>query len=177
MGDDFRVFKPERVVIFPQQGQANNFLHNIRVHLADKADIFRKIVRVVKSQSTSSRAWSQVHSMDRAVSIYSKCRSQLYKLGANDVLLKRYQPLAKEHLKVSTALANPNSQGQRNNMLAWFWSLDVEGDFDSSDWLNEFYHVHWLHAKVLRDHWAKEILQVKHEMQWTCNFFAQKAEE
>lgn len=165
MGDDLRVFEPERVVISlpsnfgPQkcaaigitdlcdqelilrQGQANDSLHNIRVHLADKVVIFWKIVRVAKSQSTSSRAWSQVHSVDRAVSIYAsiyfKCRSQLCKLGTNDALLKRYQPLAKEHLKVSTAMADPNTRGQRNHMLAWFWSLDVEEDSNSSDWLNE----------------------------------------
>ncbi|KAG1787299.1 uncharacterized protein HD556DRAFT_1247044, partial [Suillus plorans] len=124
-----------------RQGQANDALHHIRVHLADKAVIFRKTVRVAKSQALSTRAWAQVHSVDRAVSInasiYSKCRSQLCRLGADDALLKRYQPLTREHLKVSTAVADPNSRGQRNNVLAWFWSLDVEGDSDSSDWLNE----------------------------------------
>ncbi|KAG2079945.1 uncharacterized protein F5147DRAFT_661565 [Suillus discolor] len=78
-------------------------------------------------------------------------RSGKGRLGADDALLKRYQPLTREHLKVSTAVADPNSRGQRDNVLAWFWSLDVEGDSDSSDWLNEFYHVHWLHAKAMRD--------------------------
>ncbi|KAG1792709.1 uncharacterized protein HD556DRAFT_1309238 [Suillus plorans] len=123
------------------QGQANDALHHIRVHLADKVVIFRKTVRVAKSQVLSTRAWAQVHSVDRAVSInasiYSKCRSQLCRLSTDDALLKRYQLLTREHLKVSTAIADPNSRGQRNNVLAWFWSLDVEGDSDSSDWLNE----------------------------------------
>ncbi|KAG2119461.1 uncharacterized protein F5147DRAFT_647419 [Suillus discolor] len=126
-----------------RQGQANDALHHIRVHLADKAVIFRKTVRVAK-------------------------------LGADDALLKRYQPLTREHLKVSTAVANPNSRGQRNNVLAWFWSLDVEGDSNSSDWLNEFY---WLRAKAMRDRWAEELLLVQHEMDWTCNFLLQKADE
>ncbi|KAG1845595.1 hypothetical protein C8R48DRAFT_750720 [Suillus tomentosus] len=164
-----------------RQGQANDALHHIRVHLADKAVIFRKTVRVAKSQVLSTRAWAQVHSVDRAVSInasiYSKCRSQLCRLGADDALLKRYQPLTREHLKVSTAVADPNSRGQRNNVLAWFWSLDVEGDSDSSDWLNEFYRVHWLRAKAMRDRWAEELLLVQHEMDWTCNFLLQKADE
>ncbi|KAG1804565.1 hypothetical protein EV424DRAFT_1474441 [Suillus variegatus] len=154
-----------------RQGQANDALHHIRVHLADKAVIFRKTVRVAKLQALSTRAWAQVHSVDRAVSInasiYSKCRSQLCRLSVDDALLKRYQPLTREHLKVSTAVTDPNSRGQRNNVLAWFWSLDVEGDSDSSDWLNEFYRVHWL----------QELLLVQHEMDWTCNFLLWKADE
>ncbi|KAG1900024.1 uncharacterized protein F5891DRAFT_980638 [Suillus fuscotomentosus] len=149
-----------------RQGQANDALHHIRVHLADKAVIFRKTVRVAKSQALSTRAWAQVHSVDRAVSI-----------NANDALLKRYQPLTREHLKVSTAVADPNSRGQRNNVLAWFWSLDMEGDSDSSDWLNEFYRVHWLRAKAMRDQWAEELLLVQHEMDWTCNFLLRKADK
>ncbi|KAG1840341.1 hypothetical protein F4604DRAFT_1690823 [Suillus subluteus] len=164
--NDYRVFEPEKVVIpLPSnlglercaalgitdlvdqeltlwQSQANDALHNIRVHLADKAVIFRRTVRTAKSQATSTRAWAQVHSVDRVVSInasiYSKCRSQLCKLAADDAVLERYQQLLKEHLKVSTAVADPNSQGQRNNMLAWFWSMDVQGDSNSSDWLNEY---------------------------------------
>ncbi|KAG1823337.1 hypothetical protein EV424DRAFT_1538494 [Suillus variegatus] len=163
------------------QGQANDALHHIRVHLADKVVIFQKTVRVAKSQVLSTRAWAQVHSVDRAVSInasiYSKCRSQLCRLSTDDALLKRYQLLTREHLKVSTAIADPNSRGQRNNVLAWFWSLDVEGDSDSSDWLNEFYRVHWLCAKAMRDRWAEELLLVQHEMDWTCNFLLRKADE
>ncbi|KAG1871356.1 hypothetical protein DFJ58DRAFT_713869 [Suillus subalutaceus] len=158
-----------------REGQANDALHSIRVHLADKAIIFRKTVRVAKSQATSTRAWAQVHSVDRAVSlnasIYSKCRSQLGKLGADIGLLER------EDLKVSTAVADPNARGQRNNQLAWFWSMDVEGDSDSSDWLNEFYRVHWLRTKALRDRWVEELLLVQHEMNWTCDFFLHKAEQ
>ncbi|KAG1731224.1 uncharacterized protein EDB91DRAFT_1238979 [Suillus paluster] len=203
--DEFRLFEPEKVVIpLPsnlgqgrcaelgtadmihqehvlREGQANDALHNIRVHLADKVVIFRKTVRTAKSQAKSTRAWAQIHAVDRAVSInasiYSKCWSQLGKLGAANILLNRYRPLLKEHLQVSTAVADPNARGQRNSMLAWFWSMDVEGDSDSSDWLNEFYRVHWLRAKALRDRWEEEMLLVQHEMNWTCNFFLHKAEQ
>ncbi|KAG1794022.1 hypothetical protein EV424DRAFT_1548130 [Suillus variegatus] len=135
-----------------RQGQANDALQNIRVHLADKVVIFQKTVRVAKSQATSTRAWAQVHLVDRAV-------------------------LVKEQLKVSTAVADPNSWGQRNNTLPWFWSLDMAGDSESNDWLNEFYRVHWLWVKALKDHWVEEMLLVQHEMEWTCNFFLHKAEE
>ncbi|KAG1844998.1 hypothetical protein F4604DRAFT_1595844, partial [Suillus subluteus] len=205
MADQFTSFEPEKVVIpMPsnlgagrcaelgaedlihqelvlRQGQANDALHNIRVHLADKAVIFRKTVRMAKSQAMSTRAWALVHSVDRTVSIqasiYSKCWSQLCKLGTDNNLLERYRPFAKEHLKVSTAVADPNARGQRNNTLAWFWSMDVAGDSDGSDWLNEFYRVHWLRAKALRDRWEEEMLLVQHEMNWTCNFFVHKADQ
>ncbi|KAG1828929.1 hypothetical protein EV424DRAFT_1536162 [Suillus variegatus] len=76
-----------------RQDQANNALHHIRVHLADKAVIFQKTVRVAKSQALSTRAWAQVHSVDRAVSmnasIYSKCRSQLCRLGSQGQYCRR----------------------------------------------------------------------------------------
>lgn len=163
--DEFRLFEPEKMVLpMPstlgsvkcselggadliqhelalREGQANDALHNIRVNLADKAVIFRTTVRTAKSQSMSTRAWAQVHSVDRAVcinaSVYTKCRTQLANLGADDELLERYRPLLKEHLKVSTAVADPNARGQRNSTLAWFWSMDVVGDSQNSDWLNE----------------------------------------
>ncbi|KAG1792281.1 uncharacterized protein HD556DRAFT_1309358 [Suillus plorans] len=189
--DEFRLFEPEKLVLpMPsilgpercaelgaaeliqhelalREGQANDALHNIRVHLADKAVIFRTTVRTAKSQAMSTRAWAQVHLVDRA----------LANLGADDQLLERYCPLVKEHLKVSTAIADPNARGQRNNTLAWFWSMDVEGDSRNSDWLNEFYRVHWLRAKALKDQWEEEHLLVQHEMNWTCDFFMHKAEE
>ncbi|KAG1735761.1 hypothetical protein EDB19DRAFT_1574614, partial [Suillus lakei] len=124
-----------------QEGQANDALHNIRVHLADKAVIFHTTVRMAKSQAMSTRAWAQVHSVDRVVSInvstYSKYWTQLANLSADDKFLERYCPLLKEHLKVSMVVADPNTRGQRNNTLAWFWSMDVEGDSHNSDWLNE----------------------------------------
>lgn len=123
-----------------REGQANDALHAIRVNLADKAVIFRKTVRPAKSQARSTRAWSQVHAVERVVKlnarIYSKCRMQLGKLGADDILTK-YRPLEKADLKASTAVADPNARGQRNSTLAWFWSLDVEGDSASSDWMTE----------------------------------------
>ncbi|KAG2337859.1 hypothetical protein BDR05DRAFT_894553 [Suillus weaverae] len=205
MVDEFRLFKPEKMVLpMPStlgpakcaelgaahliqhelallEGQANDALHNIEVHLADKAIIFRTTIRMAKSQAMSTRAWAQVHSVDRVVSInasiYSKCWTQLANLGADNELLERYCPLLKEHLKVSTAIADPNSRGQRNNTLTWFWSMDVEGDSCNSDWLNEFYCVHWLLAKALKERWQEEHLLVQHEMNWTCDFFMYKAEE
>jgi hypothetical protein len=122
------------------EGQANDALHAIRVHLGDKAVIFWNTVRSAKSQASSTRAWTQVCSVEMAVnlnaSIYSKCRSQLANLPDHD-LLNKYLPLKKEHLKASSAVADPNAHGQRDTTLAWFWSLDVQGDTTGNDWMTE----------------------------------------
>lgn len=123
-----------------REGQANDMLHAIRVHLADKAVLFRTTVRPARSQATTTRAWSQVHSVERIINlnstIYKKCRTQLSKLGA-DQLLEKYRELQKSDLKATSAVADPNARGQRNSTLPWFWSLDVQGDSVSNDWMNE----------------------------------------
>jgi hypothetical protein len=85
-------------------------------------------------------------------SIYSKCRSQLAKLPDHE-LLKKYLPLKKEHLKASSAIADPNARGQRDTTLAWFWSLDVQGDSSGNDWMTECeYRPHQVISKVARSH-------------------------
>jgi hypothetical protein len=183
-----------------REGQANDALHAIRVHLGDKAVIFRNTVRSAKSQASSTRAWTQVRSVETAVnlnaSIYSKCRSQLAKLPDHDLLTK-YLPLKKEDLKASSVVADPNARGQRDITLSWFWSLDVQGDTSGNDWMTEcecpvllvtpgrpvscaliiVYRVNWLRTKALRDRWNEEVMLVKHEMQWSINFFKHRAKQ
>ncbi|KAG2095122.1 uncharacterized protein F5147DRAFT_778816 [Suillus discolor] len=129
--------------ILLREGQANDALHAVRVNLADKAVLFRTTVRSAKSQAQSTRAWARVHSMDKVLhlntQIYSKCRKQLIHLSADD-LLSKYWLLEKADLKATMVVADPNARGQRNSTLAWFWSIDVEGDSASNDWMNECLH-------------------------------------
>ncbi|KAG1895644.1 uncharacterized protein F5891DRAFT_984083 [Suillus fuscotomentosus] len=142
-----------------REGQANDALHAIRVHLGDKAVIFWNTIRSAKSQASSTRAWTQ-----------------LAKLPDHD-LLKKYLPLKKEHLKANAAVADPNARGQRDATLAWFWSINVQGDTSGNDWMTEFYQVNWLRTKALCDRWNEEVILVKHEMQWSVNFFTYKAKQ
>ncbi|KAG1853045.1 hypothetical protein F4604DRAFT_1933503 [Suillus subluteus] len=162
-----------------REGQANDALHAIRVNLADKAVLFCTTVWSAKSQARSTRAWAQVHSVDKIlhlnVQMYSKCRSQLVHLSADDLLAK-LQPLEKADLNATTVVADPNARSQRNSTLAWFWSIDVQGDSTSNDWMNEFYRVHWLRTLALRDRWAEELLLVGQEMIWTVDFFLHKSQ-
>ncbi|KAG1894251.1 uncharacterized protein F5891DRAFT_1195384 [Suillus fuscotomentosus] len=154
------------------EGQANDTLQAIQVLLADKAVLFCTTVHPAKSQAKSTRAWTQVHSVERVIKrqtmIYSKCRAQLGNLQAHN-LLEKYLRMERSHLKATAAVASPNAWGQRNTMLPWFWSLDVQGDSGT------VYRVHWLRTKALRDRWSEELLLVDHEMGWTVQFFLHKA--
>ncbi|KAG1868316.1 hypothetical protein DFJ58DRAFT_653803, partial [Suillus subalutaceus] len=185
--------------ILLREGQANDALHAIRVNLADKAVLFRTTVWLAKSQARSTHAWARVHSVDKIlhlnVQIYSKCCSQLIHLGANDLLAK-FRPLEKADLKATMVVADPNAHGQRNRTLAWFWSIDVQGDSTSNDWMNECMYAHclctctypmsiffalqftmsWLRTLALCDRWAEELLLVGREMIWTFNFFLHKSQ-
>ncbi|KAG1904983.1 uncharacterized protein F5891DRAFT_976559 [Suillus fuscotomentosus] len=64
----------------------------------------------------------------------------LHEGQANDVLhtIRKYWPLERTELKANLAVADLNIRGQRNSMLPWFWSLDVQGDSVNNNWLNEW---------------------------------------
>jgi hypothetical protein len=123
-----------------REGQANDTLQAIRVLLADKAVLFRTTVRPVKSQAKLTRAWTQVRSVKWVIRlnamIYTKCQAQMENLQAHG-LLEKYLRMDKSHLKATAAVAEPNARGQYNAALPWFWSLNVQGDSVSSNWMNE----------------------------------------
>jgi hypothetical protein len=124
-----------------REGQANDALHNLRIHLCNKAILFRTTVRQAKSQALKTRAWSQVTSVQQAVSlhasIYTKTRKQMMKLEPGHDQLQKYKPLLREQLKISTAVGDPNARGQRNESLAWFWSVEVDLGGPDQSWNEE----------------------------------------
>ncbi|KAG1734432.1 uncharacterized protein EDB91DRAFT_1056926 [Suillus paluster] len=139
-----------------REGQANDALHNLRIHLCNKAILFRTTVRQAKSQALKTRAWSQVTSVQQAVSlhasIYTKTRKQMMKLEPGQDQLEKYKPLLQEQLKISMAISDPNARGQRNESLAWFWSIKV--DLGGPDYLwNEECEFSLL-DKCLRSDWT-----------------------
>lgn len=124
-----------------REGQANDALHHLRIALGKKSFLFRTHVRAARSQQRKTRAWSEVSEVDEEVQqqarIYRHCRRMMVKLAAPPEVLDRYQLLIPSHLKVSTAIAEPNARGQRNMQLAWFWSMDVQADTDTDSWMEE----------------------------------------
>ncbi len=124
-----------------REGQANDALHNLRIHLCNKVILFRTTVRQAKSQALKTRAWSQVTSVQQAVSlhasIYTKTRKQMMQLEPGQDQLQKYKPLLREQLKISTAVGDPNARGQRNESLAWFWSVEVDLGGSDHSWNEE----------------------------------------
>jgi hypothetical protein len=133
-----RLVKQETIL---REGQAHNSLHQLRIALGHKAYLFRSNVRLAKSQKQKTRAWVNIHSIDKSVQkharIYSRARKALVHLGATKAVLSRYQTLRKDHLKATTALMEQNIPGQRNKKLAWFWNMDVKGDMSEDGWMEE----------------------------------------
>ncbi|KAG2351144.1 hypothetical protein BDR07DRAFT_1321169, partial [Suillus spraguei] len=80
----------------------NDALHNLCIHLCNKAILFRT------------------------------------QLGKPNLKPKNSsKPLLCEQLKISTAISDPNAQGQRNESLAWFWSVEVDMEGPDNSWNEE----------------------------------------
>ncbi|KAI6156685.1 hypothetical protein BKA82DRAFT_4345750 [Pisolithus tinctorius] len=161
--------------------QANDALHGLHLTLADKAAVFQGVVRTAKSYSMKTRAWDMIRAVNVSVkkqaTIYNRCRDAMVALGAGADILGSYQELHKEDLAVQTAAFSQNAQEHRGTHLPWFWSINVLQDTESKSWMSEFYHIHWLRAKSVKDRWEEEEELVISEFQWAISFFRFRAKE
>ncbi|KIK78141.1 hypothetical protein PAXRUDRAFT_62486, partial [Paxillus rubicundulus Ve08.2h10] len=94
-------------------------------------------------------------------------------LRADEDTLVWYWALEKDHLKVSTAVLDPNAQGHWDSTLAWFWTMDVQRDAEVNDWMSKFMG-HWLREKAPKDRWEEEVELLRAEGKWTINVFDYK---
>ncbi|KAG2067468.1 hypothetical protein BDR04DRAFT_1027266, partial [Suillus decipiens] len=60
----------------------------------------------------------------------------------------KFQPLEKADQKAMMVVADPNAHSQRNSKLAWFWSIDVQGDSTSNNWMNEYMLVSFVPVPI-----------------------------
>ncbi|KIN97388.1 hypothetical protein M404DRAFT_160504 [Pisolithus tinctorius Marx 270] len=98
-------------------------------------------------------------------------------LGTGADILGHYQELHKEDLAVQTAAFTQNAQEHCRTHLPWFWSIDILWDTESKSWMSEFYRIHWLQAKSVKDCWEEEEELVISEFQWAISFFRFQAKE
>ncbi|KAF8128096.1 hypothetical protein EV363DRAFT_1170927 [Boletus edulis] len=80
-------------------------------------------------------------------------------------------------MKATASGGNKDAWSSRNDHLSWFWSLDVPRDTDRNDWMSEFYRVHWLRSKAVKDRWQEEVELLRAEFEWATNFFQRTAED
>lgn len=116
--------------------QANDALHEICIALADKAVLFWTKVQHASSHAKTMRAWGRVNAVDASLHqhalVYRRCYKLICSLAANKALLQRYQLFWDENLKITTAVTANNVMGLWNNKLAWFWSINMSRDTETS---------------------------------------------
>ncbi|KAI6029004.1 hypothetical protein EDC04DRAFT_2572725 [Pisolithus marmoratus] len=160
-------------------GQANDALHGLHLALADKAVVFRGVVRPTTNYSMRTWAWQMIHSIDTSMkqyaAIYRQCQMAMIALGTKSDMLDHYQELHKSQLSISTAAFTQGAHNHRSSQLPWFWTIDIPKDTNSKSWLTEFYHIHWLCTKAAQDHWAEEEELLTCEFQWVVNYFQHRA--
>ncbi|KAK7676858.1 hypothetical protein QCA50_020194 [Cerrena zonata] len=162
-----------------REGQANDSLHNLRVAIAHKSFVFRSRIRKnapTTGYSMRLRSYGDAHAVqmtiDQAAKVYRTARKAMILLGADEILLSKYQVLLREDLASSTAVAEPNARGQSRVKLSWIWHMRSQSN--NPEFLNEMLRVNWLRAKSRRDRWQEEKILLKSELIWTKNFFSNR---
>ena len=123
--------QPHRQVEFDlRKGQANDALHSIRLHVAEKSFFYGVGVR--KSTTTTNlghrgrqKAFNEVHALEVKIRhqarIYECARKAMETLGMSVEDQKHYPKLLKADTNASTAVVDFNARGQRNEGLSWIW--------------------------------------------------------
>ena len=122
-------------------GEVNDALQGIRTQIGYKSYIFRKQIRAYKGKKRRTRGYDNIQRSNEELNIqrnlYDNALKALKNLGAGQEILSKYKAIKKDDLRTVTAIAEPNASGQSRSTLAWFWSLDVAGDSDGNEYLEE----------------------------------------
>ena len=112
-----------------RKGQANDALHNIRLHVAEKSFHYgvgvRKGATVNLGHRGRQKAFNEVHVLEAKIRqqarIYECARKAMDSLGMSIEDQKNYPKLSKADTNASTAVVDFNARGQRNEGLSWIW--------------------------------------------------------
>jgi hypothetical protein len=121
-----------------REGQANDCLQALRMALGHKAVLFRTKMRNATTSIRKTRTWDDIKvvtvKVNKHARAYRRARNALERLGADDAMMRRYEKLEKEDLKLSKDVTEENRFGQRNDVLPWFWRLEGQNS-DQDDTL------------------------------------------
>ena len=111
--------------------QADKCLQALRDAIADKSFQYSHVIRAAPRKSVNTRARATIAKVDHQITyyarVYARCRQAMERLDADDVTLRKYQILSKEHVRSSTALLDPNKPGSTRVQLSWIWKT-AQGD-------------------------------------------------
>lgn len=123
-----------------RKGQANDCLEGLRLALGHKSLLFRTRIRQAGTNKERTKAWDDVKTARRQVEKhvrgYHRARAAMERLGAGEELLSHYRRIERKDLSTSGDITDENRLGQRNDRLAWFWSVRTPAD-ESNPWMNE----------------------------------------
>ena len=142
-----RLVKIERRL---REGQMNDTLHQIRVHISYKSVLYRTSVRQASSYRLRLRSFDDVHVVNAdmlgCARVYEVARGALSRLFRPQItaerlelqqLQEKYQVLHKKELKANTALIEQAVRGVSKAHLPWFWSLGMDKDSKGDGWMAE----------------------------------------
>ena len=125
------ILQPHGQVEFDlRKGQANDALHSIRLHVAEKSFLYGVGVR--KGATTSNlghrgrqKTFNEAHALEAKIRhqarIYECARKAMETLGMSVEDQQQYPKLLKADTNASTAVVDFNARGQRNEGLSWIW--------------------------------------------------------
>jgi hypothetical protein len=104
---------------------AEQHLNQIRNLIAEKSFQFSHLIRVAPRKTIATRSRAAVTKLNQQISfqcrMYSKCRSRILELGADEDTLLKLRILSPSDIGASTAIVNPNEPGSSNIKLSWIW--------------------------------------------------------
>ncbi|KAH6905173.1 hypothetical protein BKA70DRAFT_1431259 [Coprinopsis sp. MPI-PUGE-AT-0042] len=178
--------------------QANNELENLKDQIGRLSFMYRGVLRPAKTKVAKTRANHLLASANRKKRLHARLYNQahwaLIRLHASGDVMRHLRPIIGKDLGVSTAIAEPNAQGQSSVTLSWIWTSPQSTDANRNNQqsvsggeslpahtpgdakhLEEVYRVNWMRAREKAARWDEEYAYLWHEMSWVTNFFHHKA--
>ena len=122
--------------------QADRLLDSIRSSVAEKSFQYSHVMRKAPRKGVKTRSRAAIGKVNSKISglcsAYSRCRSAMIRIGADEETLRRYKHLLPADVKASTAMLDPNLPGASSLRLSWIWQVHSRfGPSSSSDSLLE----------------------------------------
>jgi hypothetical protein len=124
-----------------REDQAMKALEHLRLSLGLKAALYRKRLRMAKSQKVKTRTWKMIYAVDTAIRShagqYNLAGQALIRLNVADEILVRFPNLKKGDMKISGDVIEENRMGQRSEHVSWLWRWNMSIDGNEDKWLYE----------------------------------------
>ena len=132
--------------------QATQYLAAIREAVAEKSFQYSHVMRKSPSKGVRTRSRTVIAKLNERIAlrcrIYSRARSALVRLGADEDTLKTLRVLGKDDVRASTAMINPNSAGSSSVTHSWIWQSRAGLTGSGPDLMRECEFVACLVARV-----------------------------